>query len=112
MPSSDISKCNWKNCPKKNQCLRFTCKSSEYQSWSDFDKVEWKCFDFEPNMKVWDKYHATMQNGDTFDIVVEELRTGSEWYDDHIVFKILTGEHKDKYSYLYFWEFDSHLTKI
>ena len=37
---TDITKCSWENCNKKETCKRFICKSSEYQSYCEFWKMK------------------------------------------------------------------------
>lgn len=37
---ADITKCQGRNCPRKDTCYRHTAKADyEWQAWSDFDKL-------------------------------------------------------------------------
>ena len=47
----DISKCVNENCPKKEQCYRYTCPTNEYnQSYAEFEGGE-DCKGFWNNIK-------------------------------------------------------------
>lgn len=48
---TDISKCEGKDCKKKDKCWRYTAPSSSWQAYSDFD-IQYegkKCEYFESN---------------------------------------------------------------
>ena len=36
---SDISKCNGKNCEKRNTCFRYLAKCTPWQFWGMFDDI-------------------------------------------------------------------------
>lgn len=37
---ADITKCQGRNCPRKDTCYRYTAKADdEWQAWSEFDKL-------------------------------------------------------------------------
>ena len=37
---ADITKCQGINCKRKKTCYRYTAPADDWQSWSDFDKLE------------------------------------------------------------------------
>ena len=37
---ADITKCQGRNCERKETCYRYTAQADDWQSWSDFDKLE------------------------------------------------------------------------
>lgn len=39
MKNRDLSKCNGKNCPQKESCMRYLLEPSEWQTWSDMDEI-------------------------------------------------------------------------
>ncbi len=40
---SDITKCEGKNCKKKEKCFRYTAESGVLQSFDKFDEIEGEC---------------------------------------------------------------------
>lgn len=50
---TDISKCYWINCKKKDSCYRFTAKTdSHYQAYINVEDVE-NCEFYINNNKIW-----------------------------------------------------------
>ena len=37
---ADITKCQGRNCERKETCYRYTAQADDWQSWSDFDQLE------------------------------------------------------------------------
>ena len=37
---ADITKCQGRNCERKETCYRYTAEADDWQSWSEFDMVK------------------------------------------------------------------------
>ena len=37
---ADITKCQGRNCERKESCQRYTAQADDWQSWSEFDTLE------------------------------------------------------------------------
>jgi len=40
---NDIAKCNWTDCPLKEDCQRDIIKADKYQCWMKGQVKDWKC---------------------------------------------------------------------
>ena len=61
---ADISMCSGGDCPRKDQCYRFTATPSEWQSWSDFYQSGEVCTDFSDNAGRADVPFKTGESGE------------------------------------------------